>query len=232
MNHQHFTNHAVLFQRLFTSLWIGVILLAACQANPPAEERLRRFVASSPGCVAPCWNNLIPGHSTVADLDTENVRHTSLHPIGERYSWDVTRAGDRPFADVYDGVIMTIGFRLGKDFTLGAIWAELGEPDSYEASIGIGGEIPLSLSLHLFYTNKGIAVNIYIAPFEKQLADIQLTCQVALADIENMQMSNAQIYFTVPGSVTDMGQFVPPVREYWEIYEWHGGTAFDLAYCG
>lgn len=125
MAHQHFTNHKVLFQWLFAGLWMGLFLLTACKANPPAEERIRQFVASGPGCVAPCWNNLIPGHSTVADLEIGNVRHTSLHPIGERYSWDVTRGGDRTFVDVYEGVIKTIGFRLGKDFTPGVIWAEL-----------------------------------------------------------------------------------------------------------
>jgi hypothetical protein len=189
-------------------------------------------MASSPGCVAPCWNNLIPGHSKVADLDTENARYASFHPIGERYTWPATQKQDTIFVDVYDGVIRTIGFDLGKDFTLGVIWAELGEPDSYEAYIGIGGDIPLSFSLRLFYINEGIAVNIYIAPFKKELADIQLTCQVALTDIQDVQMSRARIYFTVPGSVTDIGQFVPSVREYWEIYEWHGGTVFDLAYCG
>ncbi len=217
--------------RLLLSLGVGIILFTACQTRPSAGERLKQIVASSPDCVAPCWNGLIPGHSTVADLEAENVKHTSLHPIGERYSWNITRGGDRIFADVHDGVIRAIGFHLGEDFTPGVIWAELGEPDNYEAYIGIGGEISVSFFLRLFYITKGIVFNLYIAPFEKQLSEIQVTCQVTLADIQNAQAVSMELYFTVPGTAQDMVYSLHTATRY-EVYEWRGANAFDLAYCG
>jgi hypothetical protein len=193
-------------------LTISVLLTYACSATPETVSmRLTAILASEDGCVAPCWQSIIPGESSEDNLlqvidsftssEFSDLNVAQLRPVGVEFLWRNRELETFIRVRLHDDEIILLGFHPHHDdFSLSMITEALGQPDSYGASI-LGSE-KYFVMITLIYEAKGVVFETRIPISIDQLQVIQATCE--FESDWTVPSGNTSIYFLEPGIADEM----------------------------
>ena len=157
--------------QIVKNLWI-VIILVVSSCRSVTDNQISILQESS--CDLPCWNNIIPGHTTEKDAiqtisDLSNVHKESIRIANEPWNIfdnqiDFSFGDADNTADVYisDGEVKMLYMCGSLNTTIGEITAKIGEPEKIISggSIAGGRDIILinpTIGVSYFYNTREIS---------------------------------------------------------------------------
>lgn len=202
-----------------------------------ASQQLDMLLESGPDCIAPCWRGLMPGISTIGDLQAlagaslprsfAGFRDIRLYDGDLQYIWEDEQMPAIMEAETAGTTVSYIGFYpLHEAITLGSVLEELGPPQMYTAMLSTF-ERPF-LTFWLFYEERGIVVNVTKWSYDISGYTSRIICEVPL----NNELPAREIFLLEPAPATEMNETLSRLSpRNLEPLPWRGGETIRMTRC-
>ena len=194
--------------QLFSVIFATLFLLMACS---PKFHDLDSGLFTGKPCKAPCWQNLIPGKSTEADVDRflNNLSTVDWPGRGYRvFNNDGLTCWYKDFADQVGGTVneavrfniengtLTFIESINKPLiNLGDLVRQIGSPEYFNAELVVGPD-GSNYSVEVYYPSQGLAF--IITPEQNDVGYVKPS--MIVSTIQYFAPGSLLSYFTVKDS--------------------------------
>lgn len=158
--------------RIHVRVAIGACLVASAalvgSCAPRTPDLVTQGLLSGAPCAPPCWQGLVPGLSTIDQIneflrDANTYRYIDVHSVersgdGEDAIITWRRRGETQrenWFDVQNGVLEVMNLHLDSEVTLAQLVEKYGLPDKFEAGLSLHPG-PVDVTVDLFYGTVGM----------------------------------------------------------------------------
>ena len=217
----------------------SVLLLlfsGSCTRALSPSEQLDMLLNSRTNCVAPCWQGLTPGISTVGDFiavvdaspsqNFSDLQENTLNEGDSQYIWEDRSVPAVMEMETTGTTISYFGFLPHRStITLGTNLEVMGSPDMHITFITTR-EAPL-LVLYMFYEERGVVVEVRQRPFDSNEYTPQSICEVAVKD----EFPVREIFLLEPAPASQMRETLSRLVPDLEPISWQSKENVQLSAC-
>jgi len=160
---------------LAISLLAAITYLNSC-ISPEPEGLVAQGLLMGEPCSPPCWQGLVPGTSTEAEVDEFLAHSEYVDGVYKDDYWKThairwrpmgRMSGDNSFA-ARNGMLVLMRMYVDSEVTLGQVVDRYGPPDKYAAGRSVHPE-PVYIVAVLFYREHGMILELHLPEDDPEL---------------------------------------------------------------